>query len=357
MKVLHYIWSANIGGIEKLVYQLANFQLSIGAEAIILVGKSATKLSKQNKLVPQYFLNLKNGFLIYPYTLYKALKYFKSVNVIHIHTFHPILYFIAVFSGKHIVYHEHGNWVSGRKENIWDKIKKRLLAYGITKYADKIIFNSHFTFEKCTEYYQLKSKAIVKCQVVYNGVNITKEKKEIINLKFNVGTCSRLAHFKRVDRVIKAFAAFAKNKNTQLTIVGDGPLKQDLYNLCEQLNILPLVNFTGMVSDVKNYQSKFDIALLGSEAEPFGLVAIECLQLGIPVLVFDDAGGMVETISRFNINDIAKNENDMPVLIENYYKQWLNQKLEIVDNTEKLKAYSIFNFSNQLLTIYNSFKK
>ena len=96
----------------------------------------------------------------------------------------------------------------------------------------------------------------------------------------------RLVWYKGLDLLLKAFAQM-KNKNCTLTIVGGGPLEQELHEQARKFG-LNKVRFTGMVSEVENLQciEKCDFLVLPStsKAEAFALVQIEAMAFGKPVI-------------------------------------------------------------------------
>lgn len=92
---------------------------------------------------------------------------------------------------------------------------------------------------------------------------------------------------KRVDLVILAFAkAFKGNPNIKLKLGGDGPIKSSLEELAKCEGISEQVTFLGGLERerVKEEIAKSDAFVLSSEYETFGVVIIEALALGKPVI-------------------------------------------------------------------------
>lgn len=92
---------------------------------------------------------------------------------------------------------------------------------------------------------------------------------------------------KRVDLVILAFAkAFKGNPNIKLKLGGDGPIKSSLEELAKCEGISEQVTFLGALERerVKEEIAKSDAFVLSSEYETFGVVIIEALALGKPVI-------------------------------------------------------------------------
>lgn len=84
-----------------------------------------------------------------------------------------------------------------------------------------------------------------------------------------------------------------------LVIVGDGPLFKKLSKKVEEENIHDVI-FTGSRNDVENIIPSCDVLVLPSYSESFGLVLIEALACGKPV-IGSDVGGITEIIN----NDVG----------------------------------------------------
>jgi glycosyltransferase involved in cell wall biosynthesis len=82
----------------------------------------------------------------------------------------------------------------------------------------------------------------------------------------------------------------------ELVIVGDGPLKKDLENKVKTDNISD-VRFLGSRRDVENIIPGCDVLVLPSFSESFGLVLIEALACGKPV-IGSNVGGITEIINK-----------------------------------------------------------
>jgi glycosyltransferase involved in cell wall biosynthesis len=276
------------------------------------------------------------------------------------HSFNPFLATSAVASGRPIVYTEHGNFAFGRKIGMTDILKSKLLKLFLNSYVDYITFNSEFTQKISENRYGLGN---VPRSVIYNGVDIdgiTRPPNQIENTiarllsgKFVVGTSSRFVGFKRIDRLIDAFAEFQHDKpDTMLLLVGEGVLRSELERRVRNLKISEKIIFAGYRSNVFDYQRKMDVCVFPSETEPFGIAAVETLLLGKPTLISADGGGLVEVVGGFSHDDVA---NDVRAMADrlNYYYCHRDQ----IDGRagERMKYASKFNIedtADQFLRIY-----
>jgi glycosyltransferase involved in cell wall biosynthesis len=232
------------------------------------------------------------------------LKIFKKYDILHLHGFNPFIALCAILSRKKMIYTEHGVFGFGRKKTRADSIKKLLKKVYLNKYVDFITFNSNFTKEYAEKLYKIHN--LKNKQVVYNGIEFKRKMLSQNNVdpslltkiqdKFVVGTTSRFAGFKRIDRLLHAFAKFQVDRKAILLLVGDGILRKELEQLTKKLEIAEKTLFTGYKYNVWDYQNLMDVCVFPSKNEPFGLVAVETLSLGKPTIVFKDGGGITEII-------------------------------------------------------------
>jgi N-acetyl-alpha-D-glucosaminyl L-malate synthase BshA len=126
---------------------------------------------------------------------------------------------------------------------------------------------------------------------------------------------SNFRKVKRVKDVLKVFAKVNELKKSRILLVGDGPERYSLEELCRELNLCDRVIFLGKVRDTQHVLELADLFLLPSETESFGLAALEAMAVGVPV-ISSNTGGIPEVnvhgVTGFlsnvgDVNDMAKN--------------------------------------------------
>jgi glycosyltransferase involved in cell wall biosynthesis len=363
ISVVHVIWSGNFGGIETLVSDLCAAQKNNPKLKVeLLIGKKSEatlqKLSEQDILV--HFAELKSGS-DFSFSKYNNLKnFFSRFDIIHIHSYNALVAYAAVRSGKKIVFTEHGNFGFGRRKKFSDVVNYFLLKKFLKKHVDFISFNSKFTKQIAGQRYHLTGK---KSEVIYNGINFSNqsaaeitddELKKKLDGKFIIGTSSRFAGFKRIDRLIKAFAEFQKSKDTFLLLVGDGVKRKELELLVSQHSITDKTIFTGYRKDVRQLQQLMDVCVFPSENEPFGLVAIEALSLGKPVLVFRDGGGMAELIVQTSEEDVVEDVDALVSRMNFYFENRDRIETGVRNRIQFAKTFDIKMMEEKFFDIYNT---
>ncbi len=112
-----------------------------------------------------------------------------------------------------------------------------------------------------------------------------------------VGNVGRLHRDKDQASLLRGFAKALPGlpQNSQLVIVGTGSLEQKLKALALELGIGSQVLFLGHVPHASHYYKAFDAFALSSDHEPFGMVLLEAMVAGVPVLA-TSCGGAKEVV-------------------------------------------------------------
>ncbi|MFA5787645.1 MAG: glycosyltransferase family 4 protein, partial [Actinomycetota bacterium] len=108
----------------------------------------------------------------------------------------------------------------------------------------------------------------------------------------------RLEYEKGVQTVLEALPALIKEMPVQFHIAGSGTHREELEKLTTRLELGEHVRFLGFLneSELANYYRAADLAVVPSLYEPFGMVALETMAAGTPLIV-GDTGGLRELVS------------------------------------------------------------
>ena len=151
---------------------------------------------------------------------------------------------------------------------------------------------------------------------------------------------------KRLDILIKAFAILSKHiPNIVLTVIGDGPEKNKLKLLSHKLGVNNRINFIGYQNKiaVSDILRDHDALVLSSEVETFGVVIVEAMSVGLPVIATKCGGPesivVAETGVLVDSNDKNKLSVAMKNMIEDYNNYDSNTIRQIAINIYGDKAY------------------
>lgn len=106
---------------------------------------------------------------------------------------------------------------------------------------------------------------------------------------------SNFRKVKRLPDVIEVFRQVLQAIPAKLLLVGEGPELADTHTLARELGIQDKVLFLGKQDEVAELFACADLLLLPSEKESFGLVALEAMAAGLPV-IGSTAGGLPEVV-------------------------------------------------------------
>ena len=180
--------------------------------------------------------------------------------------------------------------------------------------------------------------------------NIKSELKKIklINVGSLVNKKNQILALEIVKNILQ------KGFNVELTFLGDGPEKNKLIEYSIKLGIQNRIHFAGIVKNVNEYLWNSNIYLHTATYEPFGLVLIEAMAAGLPVVSLDGKGN--RDFINHNENGYIFKEQDPKIFAEVIIKLFENKKLyqEISTNGQKTaEYYNIKSYVHKLLKIYN----
>ena len=287
--------------------------------------------------------------------IYKELIKEENIDIVHLHS---CIWgglggaFIAKKLNVPLVITEHSSYYRRFKVNFFEK---QIIKYSLNK-AKKVISVSNYLKKDVKKYYNGNIDVIpnmVNCEEFLCTQSINKTN----NKKFTFMTLCYLKKNKGVDILIRAFSNYFKEENVQLIVAGDGPERGNLEKLSVDLEISDKVIFKGSLSrdEVKNAMNNCNVFVLASRVETFGVVLIEALASGKPIIstknggandiVNDKNGNLV------NIDDIDEFGESMYSIYKDYSKY---NSFEIREDC--IKRYSKETVIEKILSIYSKIK-
>lgn len=213
----------------------------------------------------------------------------------------------------------------------YDKLFKRILPK-----FDKIIAVSEGVEQAFNKIYHLENKTSIIPNLVNTDkiIKKSKEKSDVILSKSDINFVSvgRLHIQKGYDILIEVVHDLNKSnflpKNFKLRIYGDGPEKFTLNSLIRKYHLEDKIYLLGKVMNPYKYVKNSDLFILPSRYEPFGLVIIESMTLGVPVLA-------TENHATSKIIQNGKNG----YITENSYQGIYEGLKYLLENFQELKKY------------------
>ncbi|HUR10618.1 MAG TPA: N-acetyl-alpha-D-glucosaminyl L-malate synthase BshA [Flavitalea sp.] len=178
-----------------------------------------------------------------------------------------------------------------------DKTFAPVVAFSINQ-SDAITAVSHNLKEETFRTFHIEKEI----EVIHNFVDVTRFSKKPIDAFRRVIApngekilmhASNFRKIKRVGDVIHIFAEVNKKVPSRLLFVGDGPERPAAEALGRELGLCDEMRFVGKQEQMEDILAIADLFLLTSEYESFGLVALEAMAAGVPV-ISTNAGGLPE---------------------------------------------------------------
>ncbi|WP_186279042.1 glycosyltransferase family 4 protein [Halorubrum ezzemoulense] len=163
--------------------------------------------------------------------------------------------------------------------------------------ADRIISNSQVTQNSFRWYEQLLIDHD-QLRVIHNGVDVEQIQNVISDTSvakddiFRVCTAARMVPIKNQSNLIRAFYLVNKqHPDSELILLGDGPLRGELEQLTAELQIEDHIRFKGNVPRREVYEvfARSDVFAIPSHSEGFCVAAVEAMASELPVVASDIA--------------------------------------------------------------------
>ncbi|MEM6964077.1 MAG: N-acetyl-alpha-D-glucosaminyl L-malate synthase BshA [Bacteroidota bacterium] len=234
--------------------------------------------------------------------LVDVIKY-ESLDLLHVH--YAIPHAAVAYMAKKILLSEgekyipiittlHGTDITLVGNN---KSFSPVVAFSINK-SDGVTAVSENLKQQTYEYFDIKNEIKVIPNFIdfdrFKKVNKDHFKKAIApnGEKILVHT-SNFRKVKRVEDVIHVFKKVNDHLPSKLLMIGDGPERRNLEDICRQLGLCDEIRFLGKQDAVEELLAVSDLFIMPSANESFGLAALEAMACEVPV-VSSNAGGLPE---------------------------------------------------------------
>ena len=315
-KVIHIIHSPCGGGAELLVRELTKRTNELGINCKAVYFNCWAKCAKTIEFSDdEQSLNINTRN---PYAIIKLRKLFKSelINnsnlVVHAHCSWPMFFVPLASIGLKIklVFTQHNIVTSTRN-------------FSYFKYFERFFYNRFNSIISVTEGVKVSLLNWLDASIFKKVVNIpngarffTFKERSSINKSVKFISVGSLSYQKNFDITIKALS-YLKNIDWHYEIIGTGPLKTQLEKLINSLGIQDKITLSGWCSNLEGKYHNADIQLLPSRFEGFGLIAVEGMSTGLPIIASDIPG----------LNEVVSVSIDSCFLVKdaNNIDAWVNQ--------------------------------
>ncbi|PHA00103.1 glycosyl transferase family 1 [Bacillus pseudomycoides] len=286
MYLLNYIGD---GGSEKYVLDLME---SVGPEHCILVysipGPFLKKFEQLN--IPMYQIKMRHPFDIQAAKQLKKIIKKEKIDIVHAQFLREN--YIAILA----------KLLGAPVRVIWTYHVNVPMSFHLkwsnsffTRYNDAIICISQFMKEQLCQ----KGVREKKIKVIYNGVAdpytdapLSQHPPQKIAV---IGRLSKEKGQPFLLKGLKKLKALHPSLQWHCDIIGEGPLKEELTEMIQELSLCEHVSLKGFQDDIIKEYTKHDIIVIPSENEGLSYVAIEAIAMKKPVIA-TNVGGLPEVI-------------------------------------------------------------
>ena len=289
IKIAHLIGGKFVGGIERDFSEFINYSYKNVHHFVITKNRLHPLISKnilntvENIFSMNYLGNIKTPKLISilksKFIGYK-IKVIGPPDIWLLWSIFPN-YLLSLTQNSKMIYYDHGK--------AWYKKGFNSKNIKFLNRVDMIICVSNAAKRMLELKWGITNKNV---KIIYNALRLTckpenQTTKSINkNKPLNIGIAGRHISFKGFSLMLYTVSELKKRKvPCKLFIAGVGNTTDDLMRLVTKLNLEDDVKFLGLVEDMKEFYSQIDLFICPSIREPFGLVNIEAMAHGCPVIV------------------------------------------------------------------------
>lgn len=159
---------------------------------------------------------------------------------------------------------------------------------------------------------------------------------------------------KRVQDVVHVFHKLNQKVPSKLLLVGDGPERNNVEQLCRELGSCADIRFLGKQDAVEEILSVADLFLMPSESESFGLAALEAMACRVPV-ISSNTGGIPE-LNIQGETGFLSNVKNVDEMAQNAIKLLSNDEMleQFKENAfQRAKIFDIKNIMPLYVEYYN----
>ncbi len=346
-----FIPSFSIGGVERVMIDIANSITNLGTIVTVIVCKDQGELKDSlNSSIPIISLNSPLRYCLFP--LCKQLKKGKYDSILTGPDFPNFIGIIAAkLSGTKVIVTQH-NLFNLESQDLGLHGRLTPLLYRMLyPMSNHIITVSDATYDMLIRY-GIKSSKLTK---ISNPINISlikqlsRRQKNYSPRNDYIVFVGRLSKIKNIPLLLNAFEIVSRTySNLSLVIVGDGDESESLQNMARSMDSSKIL-FIGAQSNPYPYISRAKLLCLPSYSEACPCILIEAMALGVTPIITPTTGGM-ECTDNGNLSYHSTSFTD-PHEYAKIIEKGLTAPISKQSLEEYAKKFDIGNISNRYIEI------
>jgi len=313
MKIIHVLNTGSYSGAEKVAITIINKMKQKNDIVYVALEGSIRNYLEESKIKfePIKKVSIKE--------IRKVIKKYNP-DIIHAHDFTTSVICALASKKKKIISHIHNNasWI------------KKINIYSISYLLSSMKYNKILVVSKSIiEEYKFKKAIKKKTQIIGNPIDIqevkNKAEQENTEEKYDIIFIGRLTQEKNPQGFIELINELNKKIKVKAAILGEGILKETCRKEIEKCNLQNVITMKGFVENPYAILKNAKILCMTSKWEGYGMVAIEALTLGVPV-VATKVGGIPDIVTEQcgkTTNNTKEILQELTLLLQNeeYYKK------------------------------------
>jgi glycosyltransferase involved in cell wall biosynthesis len=285
ISLVHIITTIDLGGAEKQLLALTTRQVQNGDKVEVIFLKSKPQLLDKFIAVGVKVNNQfhKLSFLQQVLLLMKRRR--EGDVVFHAHLPRAELLCALALKPRSFVVTRHNS------EPFFPKAPARISRL-LSRFVMAKAFASISISKAVTNYLKI-SRELQDCShnfIIYYGLeDLLLRNETYIEHKsdvFKIGTASRLVPQKNLQLLLNALKVLSEiePKKFHLSVAGTGPMFTDLKSQALELGLQDSISWLGQIQDMTKFYHSIDVFVLSSNYEGFGLVLLEAMAHGVPIV-------------------------------------------------------------------------
>lgn len=371
MEIIHVIPNLKKGGAERLCLDIARQQKKAGYKVNIITFSNENEYLKLSRVIDITNLRVKYKPSILNKSIIKIDEFQTLVNqlnpdVIHSHLYEAELITYNLKTQAKLISHLHSarkeikkqHYLPIKKQDIINLFERKKYLSLIKKNKVSFIAISNDCYEFAVKDLKIAKKNV---KLIPNAINFQlfeQQPKSELNFKHDTFQLINIGRFLKLKNQIFLIEVLnllnqSDDFNFHLTFLGDGP---ELIKVKEQsikFDLQNKVSFLGIVDNPEDHLKKSHLYIHSSLSEAFGLVFIEAMAAGIPIVTTNGGGN----------KDIILNNKNGFIFNEHNATEFSDKILEILKSKqlysqlckysfEYAKQFDISNYLDELTLFY-----
>lgn len=371
LRILHVIPNLVKGGAQRIALDICNeLQNSPNVKVALLYWEGDNRFEFLSKNLEVYKINIQyelsfSGKHKIDISEYEAFVDDFEPDIIHSHLYPAELVSrenprkdISYFTHCHDNIRQFQRWtiqMLGSKQKIAENIERKRL---MKRYRS--CNNQFIAISKDVQLYlnnNVSKSLLENIHLLHNGFNYQAFFQKVKPVLSNPVRLINVGNFVPLKNQVFLIHSLKQmnDRDVILRLIGDGITREQVKEVVVKLELNDHVQFLGTPDNISKELHEADIYVHASKSEAFGLVLLEAMASGIPVVSLDGKGN--RDLIQDGINGFIVDQDDIETFVYRINDLIKDKELYsriALKGQESAKKYDIRNYTDQLIQIYQN---